>query len=500
MKNTFLLLLCLVSFLGEAQIKIIERAELPYEKDYDKILFEPNGEKGILQFAIEDDYREALIKVRTQTYDTNLSFVREDFISIPNERFEIHDAEYIDGKLHLKLNDDDEFLRYVIYDPETGDTTVLNYKAQPKNKSFFTRFNRNKLYIFERSKKTINMAIWDLETGEQTKRPLKPRDVKAKHFLIQGVYFPADDVSNEDIFILGYIRVNRGNYINKLYHLHPDGIMDETLLSSAEMPVAKDISILWVPDSDRYLLFGSYGERTTTSGLFLGKLENEEFEIIQKYTFGEDFDSLLVAMPKLTQKWKNWLKKRAHKRGEKFELDLLTISHPITRLDDGGFLWVTELYHPTYRQVPTTGANGTVTYTSQFDGYQTSHAVLARIDSQGKLLWDRAFGMMPLEKPYFPKRFLTIKLSDDQVNFLYQRGRYMEDRSYDFAGKKLFESEQMQILTDEDEKASYSSKLDLKPWYGEYFIAAGYQKIKNKEDRDKSRKVFSINKLKIQKK
>lgn len=501
MKNTFLILFCLSSIFCHAQIKIEERAELPYEKDNLVDFFKPRGEKGILQVVLDSDMDEGKITIRTQTYDTNFRFLNEYFISIPNTRFAIQSLDFIDEKVHLTLNEDNEFLRYIIYDFETGDTSIFDYKAQEKNKTFTTKFNRNRLYIVERSKKAVNLVIWDLKTKEQIKRPLKPSDVKAKDFAVQGFYFPDAELDSEDIFILGSIRLDKSTAISKLYHLHPDGIMDETMLSSAEMPYAKDISILWVPDSESYLLFGSYGEASSTMGLFMGKLEKEEFEIVKKYSFGEDFDSLMASMPNLTQKWNSWLKKRAHKKGEEFELDLLTISHPITRLDDGGYLWVAELFHPTTIPIPSgPGPNGSRTYTEVFDGYQTTHAIVARIDLQGELLWDRAFYVLPSLKPLTPHRFLSIILSDNQVNFIYQKSRYLKDRSYNFEGTNLYQSEDMEIITDEDDKTMNVSALSIEAWYGDYLLASGYQKIKNKEKSDKSRKVFSINKLKIEKK
>jgi hypothetical protein len=498
MKKILSLALCLSSFLTYSQIDIVNRIELPREKEYDRIFFEPIGEKGILQLAVEDDRREDLLKVRVQTYDSNLTFISEDMLKIENEVFELREMEFIEGKLHINLEDDAELLRYVIYDPLTGDTTQLDYTAQRKNRGLFTRFHRNKLYIFESSKKLINLVIWDLETGEQFKRPLKPRDVKTKHFGIEGVYFPDSELDLDDIFILGRLRIGRRNYINKLYRLHPDGIMDETLITNSQLPNVEDLSILQVPNTDRFLVFGSYGERGRTSGLFLGQMEKEEFQLIQRYGFGEDFDSLMTSMPKFSQMWQKWRKRRAHKKGEEFELDLLTTSHPILQLEDGGFLWVTELYQPTYRQVPTAGANGTTTYTQVFDGYQTTHAVLARINSDGQMVWDRAFNVLPLEKPYRVKRFLTIEFDEQQINFIYQRGRYLQDRAYDYDGNKVYQSEEMQLLTDEDERTSHGSILTMSKWYGPYLVAYGYQRIKNKEDRDKSRKVYSINKLRIQ--
>lgn len=498
MRKTLIFLFCFGSFFSYSQIDIVNRIELPTEKDFDEVIFEPIGENGILQLAIEDDRREDLLKVRIQTYDTNLNFLSEDLVKIENEIYELRNVEFIEGKLHINMEDNSDLLRYVIYDPLTGDTTQLDYTAQPKNRSLFTRFHRNKLYIFEASKKFINLVVWDLATGEQNKRPLKPRDVKAKHFGIEGIYFPSGAVEIDDIFILGRIRASRRNYINKLYRLHPDGILDETLITGPKLPNVEDLSILLVPETDRFLVFGSYGKKGQTSGLFIAQMENEEFQLIERYGFGEDFDSLMAAMPKLTKMWTNWRKKRAHKKGEDFDLDLLTTSHPIVQLEDGGFLWVTELYHPTYYSVPNHGPNGTVTYTRVFDGYQTTHAILARIDANGKLVWDRSFSVLPLEKPFRVKRFLTIEYDEERINFMYQRGRYLEDRAYDYSGTKVYESEKMQLLTDENEKTNHASILTLSKWYGDYLVAYGYQRIRNKEDRDKSRKVYSINKIRIQ--
>jgi|GEM_PF-3606157 len=484
--------------LASAQVEILKRLELPLEDNYDEINFEPIGEAGILQIATAVEMMADLLDVRVQHYDSNLVFLSEKSVKIPNKRLDLSDLFYDQGKLHIVLKDDGDFVRYVIFDLETSDTVQVDYRAQKRNYSCLVRHHQGKIYIFEIGKKAINLVVHNIETGKRNKRPLNPRNVKPKHFSITETFFPEQDSEDEDIFFVASIRLSRGVYAKKLLHLHPDGILDETPLTSVDLPEVHDLSMIKTQFDNQYLIFGSYGNRDMSNGLFMGSINRETFTLKAKYSYGEDFDSLLTTMPKLTQRWQKWRKKKANKRGEEFDLQVRTISHPIEQLDDGGFLWVSELYHPVYRQVPNHGPNGAITYTNYFDGFQTTHAVVARIDASGNLLWDRAFSVVPLQTPYRVRRFLTIEFDGEQINFIYQRGRNLHDLAYNYNGERVYSSKEMQILTDLDEKTKHANQMTLSRWYGNRLVAYGYQKIKNTENRKKSRKVYSVNKIVIQ--
>ncbi len=493
--SLFLSLLLCLNLNG--QIEILERTELPYEKDLDMVFFEPIGEKGIVQIATEEDKREDLLKCRIQYYDTNLTLYREEVFKVDFDGFVLSQEEVLDGKLHLTLADGGEYIRYVSFDLESGDTLTLNYKAQPKNKTLTWEYHDNKYYIIESGKRSVNLFVEDLLTRERTKRPINPIDVKPKDFLVRELLFP--DGGN-DLFFLVAVKISRMEFVNRLYHLHEDGIIDETFISNPKLPTIKNISILRLPGNDRFKLFGAYGNDGKTTGIFFGELDHSEFILSKRYNFLEDFDSINHLDGRLDKLLYKYEKKRAERRGETQELDALTTSHPIKRLNDGGYLWISEFYTPIYINIPMRGPNGMTTHQRSFQGYQTFSAIIARLDSNGEKLWDRSIRVLPYETPFYIKKYLIVNYGEDQINFIYQRARYVRDRAYNYDGKLLFQSSsESQLLSEDQEKAKNSSNMRIDSWYADRLVAYGYQKIKNKEDRSKSREVFSINKMVIKK-
>ncbi len=179
-------------------------------------------------------------------------------------------------------------------------------------------------------------------------------------------------------------------------------------------------------------------------------------------------------------------------------IDYYIADHDIIVLDDG-YLFLGEAYYPTYHTetYTTAGANGTMVthYRTVFDGYQYTHAVLAKYSNEGTMEWDICFEMYPHYKPFYIKRFIAIsEQTENTLGMIFTSGNNIVSKIIDFNGEVLSdESWDMMKTGNETDKTRWtSSNIDY--WFENHFIVYGSQKIKNKSDKSK-RKVYFVNKI-----
>ena len=130
----------------------------------------------------------------------------------------------------------------------------------------------------------------------------------------------------------------------------------------------------------------------------------------------------------------------------------------------------------------------------QFDGWIYTHAVIAELDKDGKLLWDHCIDLNDQKEP---KLIQKIKASvvNNTVYLSYHQNDQIITKSISNSGKD--EALRVQEITPEDklDKVRRTEKSEINYWYGSYFIANGYQTITNQEDG--RRNVFYLNKIQI---
>jgi len=135
-----------------------------------------------------------------------------------------------------------------------------------------------------------------------------------------------------------------------------------------------------------------------------------------------------------------------------------------------------------------------------FDGYQYTHAVLAKFNKKGKIEWDQTFEMFSTYKPYFVKRFIaTPENLDDAISMVYASGRRITSKTINFDGVVIEDEESEEIELEKDSEQIKWSTSNLSYRYDNYFLAYGSQKIKDKKAanrKDRKRKVYYMTKLK----
>jgi hypothetical protein len=168
---------------------------------------------------------------------------------------------------------------------------------------------------------------------------------------------------------------------------------------------------------------------------------------------------------------------------------------------DNDFLLITEAYYPTYRtETRTTYVNGKATTTTVqvFDGYQYTHAMIAKFNAQGELLWSQVFKMYLWYKPMVAKSFIRIAAQEqNSIQLVYADGKNIYSKSVSFDGEILNEKTSNPINTENDNDKIKVSYSNISFWYDKYFLSYGVQDIKNRGDDDvkRRRKVFFMNKV-----
>jgi hypothetical protein len=138
-----------------------------------------------------------------------------------------------------------------------------------------------------------------------------------------------------------------------------------------------------------------------------------------------------------------------------------------------------------------------------FDGYQYTHAVLARFDAVGEMRWDQIFEMSPWSKPYYVKRFVSIASGTaNAINMAFVDGNKFVSKSFALDGALNSSKHSDEIDTGQKGDRSRWASTDMSHWYEHYFIVCGTQRIKNDEEDavkankgKKKRDVFFVNKI-----
>jgi hypothetical protein len=167
--------------------------------------------------------------------------------------------------------------------------------------------------------------------------------------------------------------------------------------------------------------------------------------------------------------------------------------------DNGIYMLSGEAFTPDFRTVTTVaydyyGRPVPRSY-SVFDGYRYSHALVVAFNEQGHLLWDNGMEMINIRTfDLYPK--LVLYNDSDGLALAY-------NHEGKIAWKQVRENTTVTNLSYANVETSYSKdrvnneqSSRLVYWYGNYFLASGYQTITNNYLPSQNRRsVFYVNKI-----
>ncbi|MCD6113474.1 MAG: hypothetical protein J7J86_09470 [Bacteroidales bacterium] len=286
---------------------------------------------------------------------------------------------------------------------------------------------------------------------------------------------------------------------------------EEIKLTSSDNKRKLNYAKILTLDSDKKIIIGTYNNavkgkkanpvfndfQEESVGLFITTLDNDKPQYLNFYNFSE-----------LKNFYNNYSKNRALKikgrakskkaKGKELSYDYKLLIHDIVQNNDKFYLLL-ELYYPeyhteTYYYYDYYGRPNTRYYTV-FDGYNYTNAIITCFDKAGNLLWDDSFNMQNITSFDLQKRVELF--FDDNIPILVYA--YNKSIFYKIISNDPEIQDQGQTNIEnlyENDKVLSDYNDNIKYWYKNYFITSGYQKIKNRNYKGKTRRtVFYLNKI-----
>lgn len=282
-------------------------------------------------------------------------------------------------------------------------------------------------------------------------------------------------------------------------------------LSEIYIPRTEDKNLLTgkqsITEEGNVVIIGTYanGVSKLSDGIYIAEFDGPKPRYIRYYNFADlqNFFNYLSEKQKLKIEKKKERKESKHKD---LNLKYNLLVHNLISKDDQ-YTLVAEAYYPTYRYDNGANWNGGIGFYNRyrygypmgnqkiFDGFQYTHAVLANFTKDGKLQWDNSFALEKVKR-FDLKEMVKLNFEKDQTKLLYHfNGKLLAKVISE--NEVIADKNEIPLSTEHDhDKVKRSLKSELSYWYGNYFLAWGYQRIKNREDEVKqSRNVFFFNKI-----
>ncbi|WP_455086426.1 hypothetical protein [Prevotella denticola] len=461
--------------------QVAGRIEYPYRADYEDQLVLPVGDKGLVVQSFARDTKDGKRCFKTVYYSTAMKYVSADSMLIDKGMY-YYSNVVENGVLYTVLRERDGSFMIVAFNTATRKCTVTDGEYTRKGSMRNLVISDGSVVFSSTQKKTDRIGIIDLKSGSCN---------------FADIHFPK--VKDKNIFILEntvidntiYALVRAGEDV-QLVRVDKQGRLLGTNNLTADIP-ERIVSASVSKAGSRFFVTGTYSKvkKGGAEGIFFSELKSNQFNNIRFYNF-LDLKNFTEYMSSRKQAKIERKKAKAEKAGKEYALDYLMASHRIMT-DGKDYFYLGEAYYPVYR---TTMVGNMVM--STFAGYDYTHAVLAKFNAAGNLLWDECFPMDPRTLPMYVKRFVSASMKGNNVNLLFADKNRLVSKLFRNADGKVIQdrtSEMIETGNDEEDvkKMRYSNS---QYWYGDNFLVYGTQVVKNSKTGER-RKVFAITKYTI---
>lgn len=475
---SLILLLCMQANLATAQVT--GRLEFSNKDDYEDEVVLSMEEQGLLIQSFAKDSENGKRFFKTEYYSTDMKRLFVDSVLIDKDLY-YYRSIYEQHMNYTVLRARDGGFSIVAFDPSTRRTAITDGEYTRKG-SIRTLNIFDGLLVFSSTRKKLDrIGIIDLKTGESRFADMHFEGVKDRKVFIMentvigGTIYALVDVDGE-VYL---VRVDRNG--NQLGATCLTKDTDRKLLSASISEAG-----------GKYFVTGTYTHKgDMAEGIYFSELADWQFRFVKCYNF-LDLKNFTEYMSDKRKAKVERRKEKAEKKGKEYSLKYLMASHDIMT-DGRNYFYLGEAYYPVY----VTYMMGNIMQT-RFDGYEYTHAVLAKFDPEGKILWDNCFPMDTKTRPMYVKRFVSAGFKGDNVNLVYADGKYFVSKLFaNSDGSVLQDRNQERLETDnEAESVRKAKQTNTQHWYGENFLVYGTQIVKNKENGSR-RKVFSVTKYTI---
>ena len=466
-------------------------------------VFEFNS-KGMLIFSKQEKDENQTSTYRFEKYNTDLVSTHEVNYTIEN-KFYVDEIYQTGNYVYFFFKTRKTDYRVVKYDfisetfkefsGELPARSYIKFTACMDDRAIMAIVNKNY---------SIAVISIDMNSGIETSTPILIEDYKAKKLTLSNIETMPE---SQNILLSINALLNKKRTELYLVRMSATGTIEATTNISIGTDNNLRNARAYDIGNNEFILSGTYSVPNSggSNGFFISRLVQGQLEPIKFYNF-TDLKHFMSYLPPNQQRKIEKKKQRKANNGQELNISYNIAAHSPIKVNDD-FIYIGEAYYATYRtetRTSTSYVNGkpvtTTTYVQVFDGYQYTHAFIAKFDKNGNLLWDQTFPMWLSQKPYSVKRFIHV--ADQQqtnIKLVYANGNRINSKMFDFDGKVINEKESEPIETNSDNDKTRLSYSEVVHWYDNYFLSYGIQRIINKKDKDVERKrtVFFFNKVKV---
>lgn len=231
-------------------------------------------------------------------------------------------------------------------------------------------------------------------------------------------------------------------------------------------------------------------------GFYFTEFDGRKQRKIHYYPFSE-FEDFWGDISQRTESRLKKKREKAKSKGKQLMIGYRILPNKIVQRD-GELVYIGEAYYPTYRTESYYNASTNQWETRQvFDGYMFTHGLVAGFSLEGKLKWEKSFSIGIKSFVLSPK----IKIFGDdkapEMVMVYQLGNQLKSQVLTRNSLRV-KKESIEITPSKEyEKLKGTYQQNIEHWYGDYFLAFGYQRVVDKDKKLGRRKetIFYFNKI-----
>lgn len=478
-----------------SQVSQSVRKEIEQEEGYSFNIY-PFKEKGVLIKYKNEDKKERANELNFEMVNSEFNTLKTKKI-VTSKDFDENYSFYSDDHLYFfELNfKKGDFQCHSIQIPDLE--SVSAFGTLPKKSVWYDhRVIDGKMFIATRVKKEHIIQVVDMKSGKyMSVRPESEADADLGFNGIESIEY-----EGRTEILFKYTSCIKKECEFKVFAFDSDGNRNGKVIT---FPKHEEYTFLTVKlnkeSDDKYAMLGTYAYKGSgANGFFTAKASQGKVSNVKYYNFLE-MPNYLDFYSDRAQKKIEKKQEKSEKKGKEFAFSYNVLVHQIYKQNDQ-YILVGEFYYPTYVTVTSTSyVNGKPVTTTrrEFDGYQYSKALVTAFDTDGELVWSNFFPMYLHYKPFSVKSFIRVKLADDKVDLAYINQNLIKTITFE-DGEIVNEADATFVQAmDDDDVIKTASIGNMTYWYDNFYIAFGYQKIKNKEMErgNKKRKVFYLNKV-----
>lgn len=385
--------------------------------------------------------------------------------------------------------------KYAVLDVNFADESITQSNGDIRQKGIWKPimvYEQQVIAPFQ-GKRLITLTRTDMTNGSSSSIAVLPKG----KFQLLSANLPED----ADEICMVYNQIAHGDASTHLAWLTPEGKTKREVLVEYKGTERINSGSATKIDENTTIVTGTYNNKSNAlynQGLYFGMMQDQKLKYVKYYSF-TGFEHFFDYMNERAQDKIEKKIRRKKAKGTDLKVNYRLLTHPVRKLGEN-YLTLSEAYYPQYRTVyRTVYVNGVPTTQSYqvFDGWRYTHAVLACFDPEGNLLWDHCFPIWNI-LTFNLKRYVRLGILDDEsVEVVLAYGSAIKTMTIkDGEVKKDVSVDYIQTLN-EDDRIKWTSSAGIEFWYDNYWIAWGYQKIKNEDPRaaDRRRWVFYFNKV-----